>query len=499
MSSNKTPVWQYVVRLGLIVLLTEIVIMLLFSWSDINQQLPEFAKAIIDSLLLLILSSYPAYRWVYQPVTNDIRKHSEETDMLASALQGAGESVVITDSNANIIYVNESFTTVTGYSQEEVLGKNPNILASGKQDTAFYRRMWNDLEQKGEWRGELWNKRKNGDLYPEALDIRSIRDNNGNLRFYIGIFSDLSEKKAIESALLQTQKLEAVGTLVGGVAHNFNNLLAAISGKAYLAERSNNEEKNRAYIREIQKLSRESAELVKQLLTFSRKTEHIKRHVDFIPWLKDAIETAKMGIPESITVKVFIPDQHGFVLMDPVHIKQAIINIVNNARDAVEDSEMKEILIVMRKIERRECKHSTYCGNLCEKVFQIRISDTGKGINTSDIERMFDPFFTTKAPGKGTGLGLSTARSVIREHDGAINVESTFSRGTTFTICLPVDETAEGSAKEASNEMVRSKSGELILVADDDGNVRDVTIQLLNDIGYRTIAASDASMPLNNF
>jgi len=182
MSSNKTPVWQYVVRLGLIVLLTEIVIMLLFSWSDINQQLPEFAKAIIDSLLLLILSSYPAYRWVYQPVTNDIRKHSEETDMLASALQGAGESVVITDSNANIIYVNESFTTVTGYSQEEVLGKNPNILASGKQDTAFYRRMWNDLEQKGEWRGELWNKRKNGDLYPEALDIRSIRDNNGNLR-----------------------------------------------------------------------------------------------------------------------------------------------------------------------------------------------------------------------------------------------------------------------------------------------------------------------------
>jgi len=118
--------------------------------------------------------------------------------------------------------VNDAFTKVTGYSSDEVVGHSPKILSSGKHDDAFYQRMWRSILETGEWKGELWNKRKDGELYPEALDIRAIKSQTGSTKFYIGIFSDLTEKKAMEQSLIQAQKMEAIGRLVGGIAHDFN-------------------------------------------------------------------------------------------------------------------------------------------------------------------------------------------------------------------------------------------------------------------------------------
>ena len=472
--------------------------MLMFSHFGLECKVSNTSSALLDGMLILLLSAYPVYRWVYSPIVQFFISKQRETDMLAEALQDAGDSVVITNPKGDIIYVNESFTQVTGFTREEVFGENPRILSSGKHDKAFYNRMWSSILDKGYWKGELWNKRKNGDLYPEALDIRAVRNGDGLVKFYVGVFSDLTEKKEIESALLQSQKLEAVGTLVGGVAHNFNNLLAAISGKAYLAERSKSKEKTKANLRDIQALTFDSAELVRQLLTFARETEHDEQHIPIATMLKEAVKTAQIGIPENVTVKMIVQDNNGVVFGDPVHLKQAIINMINNAKDAVALSETKEIVIKLQQLSRSECVSSLKCESCPEDVFQIIISDTGIGIGSSEIDRIFEPFFSTKEPGKGTGLGLSTALGTIKDHGGKITVDSQFSKGTTFMICLPVD-TSELVDEGDTKEVITATTNSSILVVDDEEHVREVTAELLQELGYKVTVAIDGQDALDKY
>ncbi|GAV21470.1 blue-light-activated protein [Mariprofundus micogutta] len=472
--------------------------MLLFSYFDLEDKVSNISSALLDGMLILLLSAFPVYRWVYSPIVQFFKSKQRETDMLAEALQDAGDSVVITNPDGDIIYVNDSFTVVTGYAREEIMGKNPNILSSGKHDKAFYKRMWRSIVNDGFWKGELWNKRKNGELYPEALDIRAVRNDDGLVKFYVGVFSDLTEKKEIESALLQSQKLEAVGTLVGGVAHNFNNLLAAISGKAYLAERSKSVEKTKANLRDIQTLAFDSAELVRQLLTFARETEHDEQHIPIATMLKEAVKTAQIGIPENVTVKLTIPENNGVVFGDPVHLKQAIINIINNARDAVALSDTKEIKIKLQQLNRSNCEYSHKCENCLEEVFQIIIADTGIGISSGEIARIYEPFFTTKEPGKGTGLGLSTALGTIQDHGGKISVDSQFSKGTTFMICLPID-TSEQVDEVETREVIQAVTNSSVLVVDDEEHVRKVTAELLQELGYQVTEAIDGQDALEKY
>ncbi len=487
-----------IIRLTGIILLSELAIMILFDETGLGSFLGNPWKALADGLLLVLLSSYPLYRWVYLPIVNVFKQQQDKLAMLAEALQGAGDSAIITNANGNILYVNKSFTQVTGYTSEEVIGKNPSVLSSGIHDSAFYEKMWRKLIATGEWQGELWNKRKSGEIYPEALNIRAIKGKDGNVRFYVGIFSDLTEKKAIEHALMQSQKLEAIGTLVGGVAHNFNNMLAAISGKAYLGYKSNNWERVKKQLHDIQTLSKDAAELVKQLLTFARETEQDKQHIPFAPMLKDAVQTARIGIPENVEVTLDAEDTAEIIYGDAAHLKQAIINMLNNARDAVADAPVKSISIKMRVIERSKCEFSNQCNNTCRRVFQTKISDTGSGIGETEISKIFDPFFTTKEQGKGTGLGLSTALGTIHEHGGTINIESQRNKGSTFTICLPVDENGATSETDRPKEVPASHR-QTILVVDDSDHVRETAVEILQSLGYKTLEANNGKAAIEQF
>ncbi|ATX81837.1 PAS domain S-box-containing protein [Mariprofundus ferrinatatus] len=501
--SNKDTSYFYlhcVARLTIIILVAEVIDMMIFE-ATIHGTLHPFTEAILDGLLLIILSIYPLYLFVYTPILQRFRKSQQQIEMLAEALQGAGESVIITRPDGTIIYVNQAFSEITGYSQEEVIGKNPRILQSGKQDRNFYERMWGSIRRNGQWKGELWNKRKNGELYPEALDVRAIPDDAGKTKFLVGVFSDLTEQKRVENALLHSQKLEAIGTLVGGVAHNFNNLLAAISGKAYItqmkAKKNGVPAEITGHLDDIQSLSFEASHLIKQLLAFSRESQHDKENTDLKALVMSALTTAQIGIPEDVEVELDLSDEPMTIFADQAHIKQAIINIINNARDAVIDSEKKEICIRLSRTIPSSCDDNGSCNIHCKNMARLEIH--GSGINSADIEKVFEPFFTTKDVGKGTGLGLSTAHGIIASHNGTIHVSSTFSKGTTFRICLPLVETEENKKESTKRSTVKASQSATILVADDAAEVRQTIASILESFGYQVVQACDGVDALEKF
>lgn len=479
--------------------------MLLFDQIEATRNLSPLSMAFLDGLVLILFSIYPLYLWVYTPIVEHFKKNQQKIEMLAEALQGAGESVVITNPHGEIIYVNQAFTDITGYTFEEVEGKNPNMLQSGKQDRDFYERMWSAISSRGQWKGELWNRRKDGELYPEALDIRAIHDEQGKLKFLVGVFSDLSEQKRVENALIQSQKLEAVGTLVGGVAHNFNNLLAAISGKAYLGHKKAKQLDENAsftrYLEEIQNLTFEAANLVKQLLTFSRESQHDKQDLALSILVKDAIKTARIGIPESINIKVDLSDEPMLVHADPVHLKQAIINLMNNARDALEHTQQKQISVSLSRMTvDSDSTLDDICHIHCKNIAKLEIEDTGSGINSAYLDKVFEPFFTTKESDRGTGLGLSTAHGIIMSHNGSINVKSTFSKGSTFNICLPLlDQPDLPIDKSVVTQDIEVQHTGTVLLADDSYAVRNTMASLLESFGHRVIQAENGIEALEKF
>ena len=492
-----------VTRLTAIILIAEVIAIMIFSITDLEDSLPPLGQALLDGVMLIIFSVYPLYRFVYQPILRRFRKDQQQIEMLAEALQGAGESVIITRPDGEIIYVNQAFADVTGYSQEEAIGNNPNMLQSGKQDRHFYERMWASIKSKGQWKGELWNRRKDGELYPEALDVRSIPDEEGNTKFLVGVFSDLTEQKRVENALLQTQKLEAVGTLVGGVAHNFNNLLAAISGKAYVAQvKANKASAPDAVIDnldDIQTLSFDASHLVKQLLAFARESQHDKEKVTLAALVRDAVTTAQIGIPEDVQVKLDLSSEPMTIWADQTHIKQAIINLINNARDAVKDSSVKAIHVRLHPSSPEACSDLKSCNMHCNSIACLEIQDTGTGINSTDLDKVFEPFFTTKEVGQGTGLGLSTAHGIITPHNGSIVVSNTFSKGTTFKICLPMVASEENEIANKPRKAAPSSHVGTILVADDAVEVRKTVASVLESLGHTVIQAFDGIDAIEKF
>lgn len=494
-----------VARLTVIIVTAEVLAMLLFDLTSINNLFPPLLMALLDGMFLILFSIYPLYRWVYTPILLHFKESQQKIEMLAEALQGAGESILITNPNGEIIYVNQAFIDITGYTYQEVKGKNPKILQSGKQNREFYSRMWDAIINKGKWKGELWNKRKNGELYPESLDIRAISNEAGELKFLVAAFSDLTEQKRVENALIQSQKLEAVGTLVGGVAHNFNNLLAAISGKAYLGHKKAKQfDKNASFTRhlkEIQTIAFEASNLVKQLLTFARESQHDKQDLPLAVLLKDAIETVRIGIPGNIKFKINISDAPMIVHADPVHLKQAIINLINNARDALEEAEKKQISISLYKVSHNpECSHFEACHIHCKDVAVLDIIDSGSGINSADLDKLFEPFFTTKDADKGTGLGLSTAHGIIMSHNGSINVKSTFSKGSTFNICLPlIDQSDSETHSSDLSQKAELKNTGTVLLADDSFAIRNTMASLLENFGHEVIQAGNGTEAIEQY
>jgi PAS domain S-box-containing protein len=412
------------------------------------------------------------------------RKRTEESyARLATAVEQASETIVITDTEGAILYANPSFAKTTGYTVAEAIGQNPRILKSGKQDVIFYRRMWDILKRGETWSGHFINKRKDGTLYDEDATISPVRDAAGMVINYVAVKRDVTREMKLEAGINQAQKMDSIGQLAGGIAHDFNNILSCIVGYLYLAKgEMENNPVVLGYLEEITKATNRAADLVHQILTFSRQDKPEREPIELNDVVLEALKLLRASVPATIRIITELTETPA-VLANASAIHQVIMNLGTNAWHAMRDQPgtlKVEMNVMETDVDFVKTRPDLHLG----RYVRLSFTDTGCGMDSATIEHIFEPFFTTKDVGHGTGLGLSVVHGIMKNHDGCISVYSHPGEGTTFHLYFPVLETAAVTSKIETTPIPRGQ-GERILFVDDEEALASLGRQILDRLGYQ--------------
>lgn len=387
----------------------------------------------------------------------EIARHertSAELRQAKTAIEQTAESVFITDTSGVIEYVNSAFEKMNGYRQEDVLGRKPSILKSGEQDAEFYDELWSTIKRGDPWAGRITNRRKDGRTYEAEMTISPIKQADGAVVSYVAVQRDVTEELAMEARLRHSQKMEAVGQLAGGVAHDFNNILTVILGTVQMLA-----DKATASLQEdiglIHDSAKQAATLTRQLLLFSRKEISEFKLVDPVRILTDMASMLRQAAREDIQLRLEIEPNVHAILADLGQIQQLIMNLVVNARDAMPRG--GELVIELANHTLDDQFRTLRADASPRPCVMLSVRDTGEGMDETIRERIFEPFFTTKPTGQGCGMGLATVHGIVNRAGGHIVVTSRPGMGATFQVFFPA---VEGEAvKASSNHRSTEKTG----------------------------------------
>ncbi|MCL7488368.1 MAG: PAS domain S-box protein [Desulfobulbaceae bacterium] len=425
------------------------------------------------------------------------RKHSEaranaERERLLSAIEQTGEMIVITDSEGIIQHVNPAFEQVTGYTRKEVIGRNPRMLKSGKQSHAFYKKMWETISGGNTFIGRMVNKRKDGTFFTEDATISPVRDAAGRIVNYVAVKRDISENLLLAAQFQQMQKMESVGRLAGGVAHDYNNMLSVIIGYTEMAmDKASPPDPLHSDLQEILKAATRSAEITRQLLAFARKQTISPKVLDVNSTVEGMLKMLRRLIGEDIDLSWQATSSLRPVNMDPTQFGQILANLCVNARDAIAGVGKVTIETGMVTFDAEYC--DDHAGFVPGEFVMLAISDDGCGMDRETIDNIFEPFFTTKDAAQGTGLGLATVFGIVKQNNGFVNVYSEPGKGTTFKIYLP---SHLGEAEEARADIVTQAPqgrGETVLLVEDEPAIMEMARRMLEKLGYRVVATDKTS------
>ena len=435
---------------------------------------------------------------VKDPVKEQPSPPNYSHGILAAAIEQAAETIVITGPSGAIQYVNPAFTSITGYSREEVMGQNPRVLKSGKQDERFYKELWDTVSSGKTWHGRFVNKRKDDSLYTEDAVISPVHDASGAILNYVAVKRDITNELSLEANLLQAQKMEAVGRLAGGVAHDFNNILSAIIGYCDLIlKRLDKDNPIVADLRQIRLGGERAASLTRQLLAFSRRQILEPRLLNLNEAVRGLENMLRRLIGEDIFLLVSVAENSGSIMADPGQVEQVIMNLAVNARDAMQRG--GSLTIETADMDLDESYASAHPGVTPGPHVMLAVTDTGAGMDEATRARIFEPFFTTKAKGKGTGLGLSTVYGIVKQSGGNIWVYSELGKGTTFKIFFPraQDAAQEIGADKSSRPAALATGTETILAVEDETPLRGLVAQMLEVGGYKVMVAANGKEALD--
>ena len=429
------------------------------------------------------------------------KQNEEKIHILSQSIEQSPTIIMITDTEGYIEYVNPRFTEITGFYYNEAVGKKPNILKSGETPDNVYKELWKTITSGNDWKGEFHNKKKNGDFYWEFTHITPIKNEEGNITHYLAIKEDVSEQKKLQQQLIQSQRMEAIGTLAGGIAHDFNNLLTVIKGFSEIALlKTTDTAPIHKDIQSILSASNRAEKLTKQILAFSRKQIYQPKIISINNIIKELQRMIHRLIDEDITVELNLYDDLPMIKADPSQIEQILMNLIINARDAINHVNnfkgQKKIIIRSHKLSLSEedIKDIEIPEN--NRYILFSVTDNGTGIADEIKQYVFDPFFTTKETGKGTGLGLATVYGIVKQNNGFIRFNSELGKGSEFIIYWP-----------ATNEEIQQKTiinspdsklngNETILLVEDDENLLQFAKTVLFEFGYNVITATNGKKAL---
>lgn len=437
------------------------------KWVDLSVALIDYNGSPASLATLLDLSE---------------RKYAESRLlMLESAVDQAAEAVVIMDPDGVINYVNPAACGIYGLNEELMIGKNPLLRGPDFVDLGFDDPVF-DVVSSGNVCRETVNLYESGDKHVQLESVISpVYGDEGAVKNYIAVSRDVTNESRLQRELQQAQKLEAVGTLVGGIAHDFNNIVAIIMGYTELSFYDISK-KHPVYdnLLEILSAAQRAKDLIQQILTFSRQTEHEVKPVGLGSILKETIKFLRASLPATIEIRHEINTQNDLVLADPVQLHQILMNLCANAKQAM--SETGGVLKIV--INEENLKSGTSMNLEPGKYIVLEVSDSGTGISPEIINRIFDPFFTTKEQGEGTGLGLSVVHGIAAACGGAVRVESEPGSGSSFYVYFPYRLSKDNEVEE-DDAVVPVIGSERIMVVDDEERIVQILSRLLKKLGYR--------------
>lgn len=427
----------------------------------------------------------------------DVTEHKLAAERLreqAALLDQTQDAILVVDLENRILYWNKGAERIYGWAASEAIGRLARDLIY--REPIELATALETLQREGTWSGDLHHVTKTGRNLTIEGRWTLLHDDNAVPKSVLAVNTDVSERREMEAQFRRAQRMESIGTLAGGIAHDFSNLLAPIVMGVDLIRQYNSQENVLAILQSMEGSARRGTELVQQVLSFARGVEGARSLLYLDSVVHEVESIIEKTFPKNITFEEEIEEELWPIIGDATQLTQVLLNLCVNARDAMPQGGRLVILVRNMKIDEHfaamipDARPGPYA--------LLEVSDEGCGMPEEFIERVFEPFFTTKELGKGTGLGLSTARGIVRSHGGFVSVYSEIDKGSIFKVYLPAKASAAVSSEPADGPMesLPRGTGELILIVDDETSILNITRQTLETFGYRVITASDGAQAM---
>lgn len=418
------------------------------------------------------------------------RKLAEErVHQQAALLDQAQDAILVRDLDHKILFWNKGAERIYGWSAEEVVGKNAaDVLFKEQSDLGI---ATDQVLAKGEWHGDVRQRRRTGDEVVVESRWTLVRDEKGKPSSILVINTDITEKKRMEAQFLRAQRMESIGTLAGGIAHDLNNVLSPILMAVEMLQLKVRDESSRQLLEILRTNAERGGNMIRQVLSFARGVEGERLSLQPKHLIKEIVKIMQETLPKSIEIVYQIPEDLWVISADATQVHQVLMNLCVNARDAMPNG--GSITLKGENVYVDENYARMHLEAKPGRFVVITVSDSGTGMAPNILSRIFEPFYTTKDMTKGTGLGLSTALTIVKSHGGFVNVYSEPGKGSQFAVYFPSQEAEEQAALGLGQPDLPLGHGELILVIDDEEAIRQITASTLETFGYKVITASDGT------
>ena len=420
-----------------------------------------------------------------------VRKRAEEkVAEQAALLDKSQDAICVIDMSHRFTYWNKSAERLYGWAAKDACGRPADEMLF--RDRSYFDRAKKEVLEKGEWKGECCQVTQGDESVIVESQWTLVTDDTGRPKSILMVNTDVSEKKKIESQFLRTQRMESIGTLAGGIAHDLNNVLAPILMSVDILKHKLKDDQSKRMLTILESSAKRGADMVKQVLTFARGVDGERVLLQTRHLIKEVVKIVNETFPKTIQLKNTIAENLWTVVGDATQLHQVMVNLVVNARDAMPEGGQLTVTAENTVVEPNQTDNPASAKPGFYVV--ITVKDSGTGIPREILDKIFEPFFTTKEMGKGTGLGLATVLGIVKNHGGFVQVQTEVGKGTCFLIYLPA---LEGSASQklpdTEQRVAPSGNGELILAVDDEVSVLSMTKETLETFGYRVLTAKDGT------